>query len=179
MASIAEVRRRFELAPELPSGLRYKVDVSNNAKKGAMAGSQGGQGYFKVVVLGKYYSTHHIVAMLADIPRWKELRALVKSGRHELVIDHIDGNKENNSPSNLRIITARENTLAGKTTKGKSSKYLGVSKYKDKWKATIHCPHIKRSLSLGIFDSEEEAHYIYIRNANKMYPQDDNSITNA
>jgi hypothetical protein len=55
-----------------------------------------------------------------------------------VVIDHIDGNKLNNSINNLRTTSQREN--ASKKSMIKTSKYVGVSfdKSRNKWKASIY-----------------------------------------
>ncbi len=180
MATEQEILRRFELAPELPSGLRNKITTNSRAKAGDMAGSFDGR-YYSVRVQGKNYKTTHIIAMLADLPRWRELRANCKAGKDvALVVDHIDGNALNNAPSNLRIISNRENILAGYSTKQSTSKYVGVSlSTRDgKWKASIRCPETKMNIGLGTYEGESEAHQAYLKAAKKLYPFDDSEIRN-
>ena len=79
----------------------------------------------------------------------------------ELVIDHIDGNKLNNSLNNLQQITIRENTTKGERTKNKTSIYVGVSWYtiRNKWRCDIKTNGIRKYL--GCFDNEEEAAQAY------------------
>lgn len=82
-----------------------------------------------------------------------------------LVVDHIDGDKENNSAKNLQYISYRENAIKGGLClmkKGKSSKYAGVSydKSRKKWRAQARLAGKARCL--GRFDSEEEASKAYL-----------------
>jgi hypothetical protein len=72
-------------------------------------------------------------------------------------IDHIDGDKLNNEPANLRAATIAQNGMNRKSTKGSTSKYLGVcwDKRASKWAANIT---IKGKLKhLGRFENEREA----------------------
>jgi hypothetical protein len=77
-------------------------------------------------------------------------------------LDHIDGNRQNNSIKNLRRCNQSQNAAnKRKTTKKKSSKYKGVTFRKDskKWRAIIRIRGL--SISLGSFSSEEEAAKAY------------------
>ncbi len=176
MASIAEVRRRFELAPELPSGLRNRITTNSRAKAGAMSGNLD-QGYYRVQVQGKQYYTTHIIAMLADLPRWRELRGHIKAGGSSLVIDHIDGNTLNNAPSNLRIISNRENVIAALRAKGKQ---IGASfcNADMAWRAFITDPDTGMNITLGTHETEEDAHKSYLEKARELYPMDNHEIRN-
>lgn len=77
----------------------------------------------------------------------------------KLVVDHIDGDRENNTVSNLRIVTNRTNTNQ-KHIKS-TSKYTGVSwKVKNKkWEAKIKISG--KSKYLGIYENELDAHKAY------------------
>jgi len=76
---------------------------------------------------------------------------------HKLVVDHIDNNPLNNDLSNLQIVTHRKNST--KDRNGGSSKYIGVSLYKGKWRSRIVIDGKQKHL--GIFDSELVAHEVY------------------
>ena len=80
--------------------------------------------------------------------------------RNGLMIDHIDMDKLNNSASNLRYVTNRENqhnTLKNKINS--TSKYKGVTydKIRNKYKASITCKITFKNLTLGRFKTEDEA----------------------
>lgn len=78
---------------------------------------------------------------------------------HELVINHIDFNKENNKSNNLEIVTPRQNT--NKKHLKSSSKYTGVhwNKSKNKWESSIRINNKARHL--GTFINEIDAHNAY------------------
>lgn len=77
----------------------------------------------------------------------------------KLVVHHIDGNKSNNHVGNLQIITQRENT--SKYRKGLTSKYTGVSWFKNtnKWNAQIQIKG--KTKYLGHFNNELQASKAY------------------
>lgn len=82
-----------------------------------------------------------------------------KGRRYEgLVIDHIDNDRFNNKPSNLRQIRTRENTSKGHALK---SKYpTGVSPSSGgRYKAEIHIE--RERFYLGVFETVEEASEAY------------------
>jgi len=79
-----------------------------------------------------------------------------------LVIDHISGVRTENNVENLQQITYRANTIKGELCKNNTSKYVGVSRVKDrynKWLAQIRINGKQKNL--GHFDSEEEASAAY------------------
>ena len=113
-------------------------------------------GYSKVNWNGKGYRIHRLVYMLfngCEIPE-------------DLQVDHIDGNPMNNSPSNLRLVTNRQNQQNQK--KHRSGHLVGTSfdSQKQKWKAQITLNG--KIKYLGYFSTQEEAHKAY-KNAEKMH----------
>lgn len=77
----------------------------------------------------------------------------------KIVIDHKDNNKLNNSSENLQIVTSRFNV--SKSKKNNYSTYTGVSIYNPvcKWISSIQIN--KKSVFLGRFKTEIEAHNQY------------------
>jgi len=112
------------------------------------------RGYYSVTLnkggKQKTFITHQLVAFYF-------LNHKIKS--HNIVVNHIDLNKQNNHVDNLEIVTARENSNMKHIPS--SSKFVGVSwdKNSNKWKAYIS---IKKKLKhLGLFTDEHEAHLAY------------------
>ena len=106
-------------------------------------------GYSHVGWNGKGYRIHRLVYMLfhdTEIPE-------------DLQIDHIDGNPMNNSPSNLRLVSHRENQQNQK--KHREGHLVGCYFHKpsQKWLARIKING--KNKHLGYFDTQEEAHEVY------------------
>ena len=70
------------------------------------------------------------------------------------VVDHIDHNRLNHRRCNLRVCTRRQND-ANMGPRGGSSRFVGVHRYGDKWKAEIR--RGGEYFYLGLFDDEVEA----------------------
>ena len=75
--------------------------------------------------------------------------------RYALFIDHIDRNKLNNHPDNLRLVTVRLNGLNRKMNSNNTSGANGVRFLKGKWysRGVFH----RKFVHLGCFDSKQEA----------------------
>jgi hypothetical protein len=77
-----------------------------------------------------------------------------------MVVDHIDGNKLNNHPDNLRLTSCRQNLQ--NTHKHRAGKLPGTTYRKDrnKWHSRIRIG--KTLIHLGSYNTEEEAHKAYL-----------------
>jgi hypothetical protein len=75
------------------------------------------------------------------------------------LVDHIDRNRANNSWSNLRLVTRKENTFNKTPIPGKSG-FLGVFKVKNKYYAHISVDNKKKHI--GVYNTPEEAHQAYL-----------------
>ncbi len=86
-----------------------------------------------------------------------------------MVVDHVDGNRGNNSRSNLRVCTRQENLRNQAKRAGCLSQYKGVSydREHDNWFATIY--YDNKSFHLGTFASEIEAARAYDRRAVEVF----------
>jgi hypothetical protein len=76
------------------------------------------------------------------------------------LVDHIDRNKLNCTRANLRIATKSENAMnKTKARRNATSKFKGVSKARNKWKASLTVRG--QLLYLGLYDTEAEAALAY------------------
>ncbi len=109
---------------------------------GEEVGYCNGIGYLKLRVKGRKFSIHHIV--------W----FLTRGSWPEKPLDHIDGDRGNNRPDNLRLVSTKENNRGyRKPQQGTTSKYRGVSYSKkyDKYNAGSEGTYS------GRYKTEEEA----------------------
>ena len=76
-------------------------------------------------------------------------------------VDHIDNNKSNNQPSNLRAATRLQNSRNNKSYKNSTCVYLGVSKHSqcERWQADIRVQGKGRYLGLFKTAKEAASHY--------------------
>lgn len=87
-------------------------------------------------------------------------------GTNKITIDHIDNNKLNNSLSNLKLISNRENSCKDKP--GMTGAHRNISSSR-KFKSSIQIDGVK--LHLGYFDTEEEASAAYHKALNASNQQ--------
>ena len=105
------------------------------------------RGYKQIFVGNKIFKVHRLIAK-AHLPDYSE----------DLEVDHIDGKKENNDISNLRMASSSFQKRAHQDkAKGCSSQYRGVSWYKREKNWQANCTIEKKQKYLGSFDSEREA----------------------
>ena len=112
-------------------------------KAGTVAGTTHHLGYRQVKVDGGLYRVHRLIWQLVtgDDPG-------------KLSVDHIDGDKLNNSFKNLRLANAFQQQMNKPNTKGV---YKLNRVRKDRWVACF------RHVQLGIFDTEKEARSAYLK----------------
>jgi len=131
----------------------YKVSNLGNVlsvKRGKLM-SQHSRNIYKRISLivngkSKHYGVHQLVAMcfMDHTPNG-----------HVIIVDHINEDKSDNRLSNLRLLTTRENL----SRRGGVSKYVGVSKFRNKWMATITFNN--KLKYLGLYQTEIEASEAY------------------
>lgn len=119
-------------------------------RPGAVAGSRKSDGYLVTSVDGKLYMCHRL-AWLYMTGSWP---------KHQ--IDHIDGNRSNNSFSNLRDVTKTTNAQNQRRPhrSNKSTEVLGTFKNGSGYAARIS--HNGSKKYLGTFKTIEEASAAYI-----------------
>lgn len=117
---------------------------------GKRAGSRGANGYIYVGVANMKLCGHSIVFAMAN-GRWQ------KSDEH---IDHINGDRDDNRPENLRAVSQAENNQNRTALdKRNSSGFLGVSwdKSRNLWRATARDHKKNKNVQLGRFSDIQEA----------------------
>jgi len=83
-------------------------------------------------------------------------------------IDHVDGNRSNNSWSNLRRATRSQNAAnTKKNTNTSGRKGVSWDKQTQKWRAKIQ--HHYRSVCLGRYDALDKAATAYAEAAKKIF----------
>ena len=108
--------------------LFWRTSKANKTRAGTEARSKAKDGYLRVTIHHKTYQVHRIV--------WIILHGEIPEGK---LIDHLDGNKENNKPDNLRLVDDSENGR----NRGKRSDNTAVitrmyiNKQRNKWRVQV------------------------------------------
>ena len=122
------------------------------------AGYKTPQGYIKIKIKKKGHFAHRLIFI------WHH-------GYYPQIIDHIDGNKENNRIENLRPATKSENCTNQKLRSTNKSGTKGVSwnAKLNKWKVAINKDY--KSLYFGLYDDLELASLVAIEAANLYHKE--------
>lgn len=146
-----ELADMLYIAPDSPSGLRWKITNSNRTQVNSIAGTQHKAGYWQVQVNGRIYKAHRLVALLCGI---------LSSIDAPAVVDHIDGNNSNNQTDNLRVCTVRQNAQNLARHRGGHKVGAHFCNTKQRWVATIKIDG--QPTHLGSFATEDDAHEAYL-----------------
>lgn len=127
----------------------WKKNTGGKGKKGEKAGTLAVNGYIKIGIGNKEYLAHRLM--------W-----LYVYGKFpETNLDHIDRCRSNNSISNLRLATQKQNCENMFRTRQNTSGYKGVhfmkrlEGRKKPWQANI--THNGKTIHIGYFATAEEA----------------------
>ncbi|QBR52757.1 HNH endonuclease [Erwinia sp. QL-Z3] len=125
------------------------LPASKSIKPGRVAGSISSNGYLRIKINGKSYPAHRIAWLL------------VHNTFPDTEIDHINGEKLDNRITNLRIASRLQNNRNVIKRKDNTSGFKGVSWQlpNKKWVARISVN--RKRLTIGFFDSKEEAAEAY------------------
>ena len=150
MLAYEEVFELLEYRPEVGGSCLVWKRNAGRAFIGHRAGSPDPKRrYWRLKLLGKLRLAHQIVWLL-NTKEWPN--------QH---LDHIDGDPENNTFSNLRLCSRAENLQNQSRHRKNASGYIGAHNRGDKWVSEISV-NGKRTF-LGYFPSAEAAHNAYLK----------------
>lgn len=136
----------------------WKRINSNRCKQGMLAGTETSIGYWQIYLCGKPFYAHRLA--------WFYIH---KSWPNK-DIDHIDGNRKNNSIVNLREANRSENMENQKTAQRRNKTgYLGVSFCKKRNKYVANITKNKKQLYIGEYKSPEDAHQAYLLKKRELH----------
>lgn len=128
-------------------------------RAGRVAGFRNRRGYRHILFKGATFQAHRIVWALAHGTPVPE------------IIDHINGDGDDNRPANLRAATLSLNGANAKKRSGRSSQLKGVTWHAGcrKWQASIKVGG--KCHYLGLFQEEAAAHEAYVAAATMYFGQ--------
>jgi hypothetical protein len=132
----------------------WLIDRPSRTKVGDRAGYLAETGYIRITYNYTTYRAHRVAWYL-------------HTGKdpNPLNIDHINGDRADNKITNLRLATTAQNAKNQRKRDGTSSRYKGV-KWREKtgkWQAQITVDG--RSVYLGSYDNQLDAHLAYCKAA--------------
>ncbi len=133
--------------------LYWRVTNSNRAVAGSTAGSVRPTGYWGVRINGRGHFVHRVVFL------WHY-------GYSPEVVDHIDGNPENNRIENLRASTPRLNQG---NRRGSRELPKGVDYKPRTGRYQARITVCGRQVYLGMYNTPEAAHAAYMEAARKHF----------
>lgn len=143
-------RLRQLLSYDADTGIFVWIGGPRPNRMGLVAGGPASSGYLRLMVDGQRYMQHRL-AWLHMTGHWPVSE-----------IDHINGNKVDNSFGNLREATRMVNTQNIRSArKDSQSGLLGVSAHGKRWAACIEHSKIRRHI--GTFSTPELASAAYLQ----------------
>ena len=149
---ILTAERLRELLDYHPESGTFRWRINRNGVRfGSVAGTVNKKGRRRIRADGrKYYASR--LAWLYVHGRWP-------TG----VVDHRNGNSDDNRIANLREATLWQNAANIKRTAPNSNGFIGIARNGAGWMAQIR--HRNEPIYLGTFPTKEEAHQVYVRSA--------------
>lgn len=95
------------------------------------------------------------------------LHRMIMKAKKGQEVDHINGNRLDNTRSNLRFVTRSQNIQNSRLRKTGMSGYRGVCYHYGKWQTTIRFQ--KKTITVGTFQSKLQAAKAYNTAAVKYY----------
>jgi hypothetical protein len=154
--SLPRLRQVLDYNP-IDGVFTWKERLSNRVSVGDVAGTLGQNGYTYIRFDGYMVLAHRLAWMYVH-GEWPDK-----------AIDHINGDRNDNRLSNLRLANSSENAINGKVRSTNKSGYRGVSwdKGKSKWVARL----VKdgKQHVLGRFHTKEDAYQVYCEAAKRLH----------
>jgi hypothetical protein len=158
---IKTLEKHFKVCNQSASGLIWLLPTSNRVQANTKAGTKDvSNGYWKIKFLSKQYYCHRIVYYLHS-----------KIDPKDFEIDHVDQNKSNNNPLNLRLATRSQNSANRNKNRTNTSGYKGVCWVDAKQKWTAQITYNNKHFNLGYFNTIEEAYAQYNKEAAKLFKE--------
>jgi hypothetical protein len=134
----------------------YRVRVARRTPAGSLAGSVNNEGYRHIRVDGRAYKAHRLA--------WLHVHGTWPGG----MLDHIDGDRDNNRIANLREATRSQNLANSRPYRANSKYHKGINRRTSGlWDARIS--HNGKCHFLGCFKTEGEAVAAYASAARNFY----------
>ena len=144
MQDLTELRERIIKDFEYRDGFLYWRERGPGRKINNKVGTPNKRGYLHIGYKGKAYFIHRLIF-------------LIHHGYLPKILDHIDGNPENNRIENLREATHSQNICNSKLSKRNSTGFKGVSWRKREQRFLASCTINKKHHELGLFKIAEDA----------------------
>jgi len=143
---------------EPTTGLFTWVKGRSGTKIGNIAGTLNKDGYINIKINCKRYKAHRLAWLY------------VNGSMPESLIDHINGNKNDNRICNLREATQKQNMRnQSNPQKGNKSGYLGVSFKKEGSKYAANIRINGKNKHLGYFAAAKDAHEVYLKAKKELH----------
>lgn len=151
-----EIDTRFNI--DLNTGVITRKYRSGKMRKGSTVGGLDKDGYLSTTINNKRYRIHRLL--------WFYVHGEYPKNQ----IDHINGNKTDNSIGNLRESTPLQNMQnIRKPLSNNKSGYLGVylNKITNRYYSQIKKGNLR--ICLGYFDTPEEAYNVYLKKKREIH----------
>jgi hypothetical protein len=143
----ARLKELLEYDP-ITGAFTWRVSLNPRAMAGYIAGSIDSDGYLRTRVDRRHYKLHRLAFLY------------VEGGFPKEEVDHINGDRRDNSWANLRKANSVENRRNAKRYRKNKSEYRGVyPHHSGRWRAMASVN--SRCIHLGIFDTREEASAVF------------------
>ena len=150
------VKHYFNYDPETGIFIR-KITTAKSSKIGEIAGGKDQKGYIRIRILNKKYRAHKLA--------W-----LYMYGNYPEQIDHINGIKDDNRISNLRLADNFINSQnKRKLLKSNKSGYMGVHFDNNIKMFRARIGHKGKNICLGFYDDPKVAGEAYLKAKRELH----------